>query len=619
MKLPRPTAVDFETKAIQGRPDYPPAPVGVAIKKWGKKGKYYAWGHPTANNCDFETARTALRAVWADDAGVLCHNAKFDIDVAEVHFGLALPMWDRTHDTTFLLFLDDPHQRQVGLKEAANRLLGMPPEERDAVQEWLLSNQPVPGVRIKKSDAGAYIAHAPGDVVGPYSLGDVERTELLFAKLFPSIAERGMLQSYDRERRLVPILLDMERRGIRVDVRKLSADVQSFGTLLQKLEHWVRYKLGAPDLNLDSGAQLVEALVAAGMCDVSKMGLTKTGKVSTDKAALAAGIEDKQLAGVLQYISQLGTCLRTFMEPWLAVAEKSGEYIYTNWNQIRGGEGGTRTGRFSSTPNLQNIPQEFKPIFTQKRGDGLPKAPFKLPPLPLCRGYVLPYEGHVLIDRDFASQELRLLAHFEDGPMLQSYLEKPDIDFHQYAADLIAETTGVPITRKSAKNIGFAILYGAGLTKLAAQLGVAYDEAKRFLDAYLSVFPSIREIQKDLRLRGKSGEPIRTAGGREYYCEPPAIVDGRIREFSYKLLNYLIQGSAADQTKDALIRFHDCAGPGLLLASVHDQILVSVPVERRDDIMTTLRDCMAETELDVPMLSDGKWGATWGSLTASEI
>lgn len=625
MKTPHPCTVDFETFEIQGRPDYPPAPVGVAIKKWGKKGKYYAFGHPSGNNCNREQAQVALSEAYKCSDGILCHHAKFDTDVADVHMGLRLPEWDMVQDTTFLSFLNDPHARSVGLKETAHRLLGMPPEERDAVAEWLVANQPVPGVRIKKSDAGKYIAYAPGDIVGPYAIGDCERTELLFAKLFPDVCRRGMEKSYDRERRLVPILLDMERRGIRVDLQRLRDDTRSYSATLSKMENWVRKRLNADDLNLDSGAQLVAALDAAGLADMPAMGLTKTGKVSTNKAALAAGVKDAQLAGVLQYISQLGTCLRTFMEPWLAVAERSSGLIFTNWNQIRGGDGGTRTGRFSSTPNLQNIPQEFKPIFTQARGDGLPKAPFKVPPLPLCRGYVLPYDGHVLIDRDFASQELRLLAHFVEGPMLQTYLDKPDTDFHQHAADILLGMMGARFAanpkdaRKKAKTIGFAILYGAGLKKLAAQLGTTYDEAKKFLDAYLGVFPSIREIQKDMRARGKAGEPIRTAGGREYYCQPPAIVDGQLREFSYKQLNYLIQGSAADQTKDTMIRFYDRVGPGYLLASVHDQIPVSAPADRRDEMMRILRDCMAETELDVPMLSDGKWGATWGSLERSEI
>lgn len=526
-----------------------------------------------------------------------------------------MPVWDRCHDTTFLAFLDDPHAKAVGLKESAHRLLGLAPEERDAVADWLVSNQPVPGVRITRKSAGAYIAYAPGDVVGPYACGDVDRTEALFRHLYPRVVERGMLGAYDRERRLVPVLLDMERRGIRVDVQRLRRDVDAFGDVLARLEAWVRRRIGASeDVNLDSGQQLVSALVAAGLADVSRMGVTDTGLVKSDKAAIAAGVADAQLAAVLRYLAQLKTCLGTFMRPWLATAERSGGLIFCTWNQIRGGEGGARTGRFSSTPNLMNIPTEFASVFSAKRGDGLPKAPFKVPDLPMCRSYIVAGEGRRLIGRDFASQELRVLAHFEDAGMMEAYVQDPSIDFHGHAAELITRITGVPMSRKGAKTIGFAILYGAGVTKLSMQLGVSYDEAKRFLEAYLKVFPSIREMQKDLKRRSQADQAIRTVGGREYMTEPPAIVNGRIREFSYKLLNYLVQGSSADVTKDAMLRFYDRAGPGYLLLSVHDELLASAPERDADRVMGLLRDSMNDAGLDVPMLSDGETGYNWGAM-----
>ena len=610
-----PVVIDFETYPIRGRPDYPPAPVGVAIKYPGRAARYYAWGHPTENNTTKEKAGEALRKAYAHRGGLLFHNCKFDLDVAEVHFGIGLPNWDMVHETMFLVFLDNPYAREVGLKPAASHYLGLAPDERDAVSEWLIAHQPVPGVRITKKTAGAYIAYAPGGLVGEYAIGDVVRTEGLFDHLFTRISERGMGAAYDRERKLIPILLDMERRGIRVDLPRLRRDVSTYDVALAELERWVRSRLGVgEEVNLDSGAQLVEALVAAGEADVSKMGVTaKEGRVKTDKNALAAGVGDPQLAGVLRYVAQLKTCLGTFMKPWLEVAERSGGYIYTNWNQIRGGDGGTRTGRFSSTPNWQNIPTEFGPIFNKVA------APFTLPELPLCRGYIIPYEGHILCGRDFASQELRILAHFEDGPMMQRYIENPEIDFHTYVSGSITQLRGAPLERKYVKIIGFSILYGAGVTRIAAQLGKSISEAGNLLDAYFQISPGIKELQRNLKYRGQCKEPIKTVGGRQYFVEPSKIIDGRQREFSYKLLNYLIQGSAADITKDAMLRFYDVAGPGFLLASVHDELLISVPLGRRDEIMTKLKFAMEETTLDVAMLSDGEWGFNWGAMEPADV
>jgi DNA polymerase-1 len=615
MKSPRPATVDFETFGIEGRPDYPPAPVGVAIKKWGKKGKYYAWGHPTANNCSRDEAIEALREVW--DGDLLFHHCKFDLDVSETHLGLALPVWEKVHDTTFLLFLADPHQREVGLKPSAHRLLGLAPGERDAVADWLMANQPVEGVRITKKTAGKYIAYAPGDIVGAYAVGDDDRTEALFRKLYLSVChERGMLGAYDRERRLVPILLDMERRGIRVDLRRLRADVKTYSDVVYRLESWVKRRLGVTDgFNLDSGDQLVQALVEANLADPSKMLRTPTGKLSASKESLAAGVLDRQLGASLRYLAALKTCLGTFMGPWLAVAERSGGLIFTNWNQIRGERGGTRTGRFSSTPNFQNIPTEFEDTFKDV------EAPFILPPLPMCRSYVVPCEkGHVLVGRDYSQQEPRILGHFEDGVLCEQYRANPWIDFHDNAKEHLERIFNRTYARKPVKNINLGIIYGEGITALAAKNNDSYEETKQLRDAIYSMYPGLKQMYQDMKRRARMNEPVRTWGGREYYCEPPSFFKGKIVEWDYKMVNVLIQGSAADCTKEGMIRFANHVRRKrnwYIILQVHDEIVVSVPKEDLKEAQELLRECMESVEFDVPILSEGAWSAkNWASMKA---
>jgi len=151
MKHPKPVTVDFETFGIEGRPHYPPMPVGVSVKYPGKKSRYYGFGHPEKNNSTWGEAVAAVTKAYQHQNGVLFQNGKFDVDVAEEWFELAVPAWQQIHDTMFLLFLDDPHQRELGLKESAARLLDWEAEEQDAVGEWLVVNQPVPGVRICRS------------------------------------------------------------------------------------------------------------------------------------------------------------------------------------------------------------------------------------------------------------------------------------------------------------------------------------------------------------------------------------------------------------------------------------------------------------------------------------
>ena len=627
MKTPKPVTIDFETKKIVERPFYPPEPVGVAIKLPGKKSKYYAWGHPTGNNCTKKEAVKALAAVWPepDEPGssILCQNGKFDVDVAKVHMGLPEPKWNQIHDTMFLLFLDDPHQQELGLKESAARLLDWPAEEKEAVMEWLLEHQPVEDVKLSKAKSSehywaGYISYAPGGLVGDYACGDVDRTEAIFKLLYPKTVERNMLEAYDRERRLMPILLEMERVGLPVHLPRLTADVQLYTDWLSIINLWVIKQLKCdPTINLDSGDQLVAAMIKAGKADPDKMPRTATGKVSTAKDSLLLGVTDKVFLAVLKYRVQLNTCLNIFMKPWLEMAVSSKGFIFTTWNQTKQPSGdsnvGTRTGRLSASW-FMNMPKEFAPIFHHEK-KGLPKCPFKgLPPLPQCRSYVIPFKGHVLIDRDYSQQEPRILGHFEGGSLMQQYLANPWIDFHDNAQDELAKM-GKIYDRKPVKNTNLGLIYGMGVGKLALKNDMPVEEARELKKAILKMYPGLEDMYKDMKARAKSKTPIRTWGGREYYCEEPRLVNGRIMEFDYKLVNVLIQGSAADCTKEAIIRYHAKKHhDSKILLNVHDQITVSVPKALMKREMEVLRQCMESVEFDVPILSEGAVGMNWNEL-----
>ena len=641
MKQPKPTTIDFETFGIEGRPHYPPMPVGVSIKKWGKKAKYYSFGHRDFNNCCWSEAADALEEAYKNPDGILCQNGKFDVDVAEEWFGLPIPKWENIHDTMFLLFLDDPHQMELGLKEASERLLDWPAEEQDAVAEWLIQNQPVPGVKISKAKSsnnyfGRYLALAPAKITGPYANGDTDRTEALFKLLYPKTVERDMLQAYQREQELMVALLNMERQGLPVDLKRLRQDVEDYEVWRTKLNEWIIKKLKAPaDINLNSGAQLMNAMIETGVVDESRVPLTRTGKYQTNKDALLVAVDDQQLLAVLKYRSQLNTCLDTFMIPWLKVAEQSNGLIFTTWNQVRSPKGdsnvGTRTGRLSSTPNFQNLPKEFILIFKHHAADvkikkGLPISPFKqLPPLPRIRSYIIPFKGHIFIDRDYSQQEPRILAHFDGGALLRKYLEDPWIDFHDYAkAEL--EKVGKFYPRRPVKDINLGLIYGMGIGKLALKTGLPVDETKDVKKAVLALYPGLKEMMQDMKVRAANGEPIRTFGGREYYCEEPKIIDGRIRTFDYKMVNCLIQGSAADCTKEAIIRVAKRiqemgkVGRWVIVLQVHDQLTLSVPKKDLEKAMEMLRQEMESIEFDVPMLSEGCVSTTnWQELEDYDV
>ena len=592
---------DYETEAIEARPVYPPKPVGVAIRWPGEKSRYYAWGHSTGNNCTESYAAEALAKVWASGLPLLAQNHKFELDISETHFGLPRLPWERIHDSMFLLFLKDPHSNTISLKPAAERYLDLPPEEQDAVADWLRTY----GVITAAQRPGAFISQAPGDIVAPYACGDVDRTKALFDLLYPQILEAGMGAAYDRERKLLPILLDNERAGINVDVNALKVDLGRYEKSLSLVEKWIEAKLRSGGLNFDADAEVAEALAAAGF--VTEWTLTPTGRRSTAKKNLK--INDPEVALALDYRNRLQNVMAQSMRPWLIQASHNGGRIFTEWNQVRTSRGsdtaGTRTGRLSCA-RFMNIAKAFSTATPAIRG---------CLPLPLVRRYLLPDAGGVWAGRDFSSQELRILAHYEDGEILAEYQRNPTIDYHSMMVDRVKESTGVALSRKDAKTINFGILYGMGLGTLADSLKVDIATAMTLRDAVRKASPGVQSLDRELKRRASAGEPLRTWGGRVYFCEP----DGpEGQSYAYKMLNVLVQGSAADATKEAIIRYDAAKKHGRFLVSVHDEIAISAPKKHLASEMRILKECMESIEFDVKQLTEGYAGPSWGEIKERE-
>lgn len=610
--LPKVITIDFETEAIQPRPFYPPVPVGFSIM-WPKekKSRYYAWGHPSENNCTKEAAMAVLHEAWNDGHPLLFHNAKFDVDVAQTHMGCGPLRPDRCQDTMVLLFLTDPHAFTLALKPSAERLLGIPPEERDIVKAWLVQN----GVCNDNKEWGAHICKAPGNLVGAYADGDVTRTRALFNLLWKRVADAQMLDAYAREMELLPILLENERGGVRVDLKALRADFKAFTEAKEKVDTYIRARLGVPELNIDSKNDLANALDTSGV--VTRWVMTKTGKKSTKKDNMTPDLfDDAHVAQALGYRSRLCTCLGTFIEPWLRMAENSKGYIYTNWNQVRqtsdaSGGKGARTGRMSSSPNFQNIPKNL-----EEKEDGYVHPAFlEVPELPLMRRYVLPDDNNsVLLHRDYSQQELRVLAHFEDGRLMELYREDPEMDIHVFVQQEIKRLTGTEYLRSAVKQVNFGIIYGMGYGALAKKINDTVDTARDIKSAQRRAMPGMNELEREVKRRGADGKHITTWGGRHYFAEEPKMIAGHIQSFEYKLLNYLIQGSSADITKQALINYDRSKVHGRFLITVHDEINISCPKEHAETEMALLRQAMESVALDVPLLSDGKMGKNWAKL-----
>lgn len=609
--------IDYETAAIQdGRPHFPPAPCGVAVK-WGcGPSRYYAFAHPAANNCTEAEAVAELNRVWDSGQPVCAFNLKFDLSVAHEKNRLPWLPWQRTHDPMFLAYLADPHARTLGLKPLAADWLKWAPEERTAVDDWLWERRAqlvaAYGGNVTKTNLGGWISKAPGGLVGTYACGDTDRAYALLQHLGPIIEKNGMLPAYQRELKLLPILAENERLGMRVDAAELENDIAVYDTTMVVVENKLRARLGAPDLNFDADADVAEALIRSGVVLESSFALTKTGKLSTSKEYLTPDLfTDPAVASALGYRNRLTTCLNTFMKPWLEQASQWGGKIGTNWNQVRGEGGGTRTGRPSTNRhNFLNLAKSF-----EGRDDGYAHPAFLgLPQLPLVRKYVLPDEGQVFLHRDFSGQELRVFAHLEQGDLYRQYHANPALDPHKFVGQQLMGVACREIERTKVKTLNFQALYGGGVPALQKKLrcsGTEAKELKAFHDKALPGRKALNDVIRDIFARQ---EPIRTWGGRMYYCEEPGMSKkhGRFMTYEYKGINYVIQGSAADITKQAIIDWYPGRGGSRLLVQVYDEIDLSAPIETAPRDMAWLKEVMEAPRLSVPMLSDPKHGPTWG-------
>ena len=601
------SVVDFETKPIGKRAygNYPPEPVGVAILKGGKE-EYLAWGHLSENNTTKENARRRLKSIWESDT-VVFHNGSFDMEVGNAWLGLSYLPHDRFEDTLFLAYLNDPRERELGLKPLADSYLNMPPDEQTALRDWIIAN--IPEAKRAKSRWGEYLWMAPGSLVGRYAKGDVRRTYKLFKLWHKSVTvTRSMGEAYEREKKLVPVLIDMEQRGIPVAVSRLKRDVKEWEAQRDMFRNKAMSRLhlspaARKEFNLGSGEQLADALDEAGL--VSDWVLTEKGNRSTARDSLIASCNDKKFVEYYNEWSVFNHTLNNFVYPWIEDGTASGGFLHTKFNQVRNSDefgrrtGGTRTGRLSSEdPNLQNV--------TRTPSDKTH---------PWLRNYLVPYQGGVFIRRDYSQQELRILAHFEDGDLLSAYLASPRMDIHAYVGDLIRELLGVTYDRNDIKTTNFGIIYGMGIGTLAERAGKTYEEAKSLKNAVLRAIPGIKTLSDELRDMAKENLPLRTWGGRLYYCEEPKMVKGQMRSFEYKMLNVLIQGSAADCTKQAMINVWENCDSHIVL-QVHDELLNCCPKGQEKKEMARMREAMESVKFDVPMLSDGKVGSySWGSMT----
>ena len=505
------------------------------------------------------------------------HNVKYDIEVLR---GAGVNVQGVTYDSMLASFVVDPGRRSHGIDNLALEHLGV--TMRTFKELVGKGKSEIPFACVAVEEAADYC-------------GADSATVLALRDFFaPTLAETGMTRVLDEiELPLVPVLVDMEWEGVRVDVplfRHLSAELT---TDLAAIEKDIA-SIAGEDLNINSPRQLAAVLFEKEQLPVLKK--TRTGP-STDADVL------EQLAAMGHVLPQrildyreLQKLKSTYVDTLPASVNPVTGRIHTSYNQA-----GAATGRLSSNdPNLQNIPVRTP------RGAAI------------RRGFI-PRDGWQFLIADYSQIELRLMAHLSQDPgFIEAFRRGGDI--HRQTASLIF---GVPVDevtaemRARAKTINFATIYGQGPFALSRQLGITQEEARDFIKSYFERFKGVRDfLDAQVKLARDMGY-VETLSGRRRYIPEIRDKNFNIRSYGERTAqNSPLQGSAADLIKVAMINIHralrDEQLQSRLLLQVHDELVLEVPPAELDRVGSMVREHMeGAAQLDVPLVVAIGVGDNW--------
>lgn len=464
------------------------------------------------------------------------------------------------------------------------------------------------------------IYRCPPSLVGYYAESDATLPLAVAAKQWPLLAHYNLTELMGIECRLIDLLIDMRFQAVRVDLNKANLARDQLIIIERKHQKALNEQCGF-DVNVNSGPALVKAFDKFGL----EYELTATGNPSFTAEFLKS--VDHPLVHEILRIRSVGKARSTFIENYILKKNINGR-LYGSFHPLKGDDGGTVSGRFSSKdPNLQNLPAR-DPVLG-----------------PLIRGCFVPDEGHPGWRAiDYSSIEYRFLAHFAQGAgadhVRTVFKNDPFADYHQIVTDMVNDAADIGLKRKPAKTINFGLVYGMGLDKLARALGLSSAEGKKIIDIYFESLPYVKTtleyysnaagrdgfVQTILGRRSRFNHYVpSTRGGRSKqplpYAQAIAMYGQRIERVGlHKAVNRVLQGSAADLMKKAMV---DCYDAGLFdelmpCLTVHDELDWSDPcTPRTDEQFREIRHIMetAIPGLSVPIICATDRGPDWGSAT----
>ena len=559
--------------------------IALAVEGWSA---YYPIAHEGGGNMDRKKVMDYFRTILNYPSKKIFHNAMYDVCFIRAE---GLKINGTIIDTMISGSLVDENRFRYDLGSLGRDYVGIGKNEavlNETAKEW--------GV-----DPKSEMYKLPAMYVGEYAEQDAALTLKLWQEMKKQIIMEEVSSIFELETELFPCLVDMRFLGVRVDVEGAHALKQKLVQEEKECLQKVKKETGI-DTQIWAARSIEQVF--------QKLSLNYERTKKTDSPSFTKNFLQNHEHPIVQQIArarEINKAHTTFIDTILKHSHKG--RIHAEINQLRSDVGGTVTGRFSySNPNLQQIPARNKELG------------------PMIRSLFIPEEGHTWGCFDYSQQEPRLVVHYAalDGlygvnDVIDAYKEG-EADFHQ----IVAEMADIP--RSQAKTINLGLFYGMGKNKLQAELGINEDKAKSLFKQYHNRVPFVKTLMDSVMRKAADNGRVRTWLGRrcrfnlwepnQYGIHKALPHDAALAEhgpgirraYTYKALNRLIQGSAADMTKKAMVELHK---EGIVPhIQVHDELDISVN-GNADKIKEIMESAV---QLEVPIKVDYEYGKNWGTI-----
>ncbi len=506
----------------------------------------------------------------------VCQNGKYDIGVLRTN---GIEVNNFYFDTMLASYVLDPDQKH-GMDELARTYLHYSPI-------------PITEIIGNKKNAKA-IFDVELEKLKDYAAEDSDITFRLYKILKKRLQEEKLEKvAYEIEFPLAPVLEQMERNGIRLDVESLKAFSKELETMLENFSRQI-YNMAGTTFNINSTKQLQEILF-------NKLGLkptkkTKTG-YSTDARSLESLRGQHDIIEVLLNYRQVSKLKSTYADALPKLIDPETQRVHTTYNQTV-----ASTGRLSSLdPNLQNIP------IRTELGREIRKA------------FIPTDENYVILSADYSQIELRIMASIcEDEYLIEAFKRGEDI--HRHTAALVFEVSPEEVTpemRRKAKEVNFGILYGIGAFGLKTRLGISQTHAQEIIDTYFKTFKNVKAFIDEAIRKAREKGYAETLLGRRRYLRNINSKNRTVRQFEERVaINMPIQGTAADMIKLAMIKIHEelkkRRTKTKMVLQVHDELVFDAHKDELEELKPLIKQIMEEAlPLNVPVIADLGIGKNW--------